>query len=60
VVRLTGACTAALEQAIRRNPAEWVWMHERWKTRPKPEPSKRDAEKSERFPEATGPGTEDA
>jgi KDO2-lipid IV(A) lauroyltransferase len=34
VVRLTGACTAALEGAIRRNPAEWVWMHERWKTRP--------------------------
>lgn len=34
VVRLTAACTAALEAAIRRNPAEWVWMHERWKTRP--------------------------
>ena len=33
-VRLTAACTAALEGAIRRNPAEWVWMHERWKTRP--------------------------
>jgi Kdo2-lipid IVA lauroyltransferase/acyltransferase len=23
-----------LEEAIRRNPAEWVWMHERWKTAP--------------------------
>ncbi|HET7824810.1 MAG TPA: lipid A biosynthesis acyltransferase [Anaeromyxobacter sp.] len=34
VVRLTAACTAALEAAIRRNPVEWVWMHERWKTRP--------------------------
>jgi Kdo2-lipid IVA lauroyltransferase/acyltransferase len=34
VVRLTAACTAALEAAIRKNPAEWVWMHERWKTRP--------------------------
>jgi KDO2-lipid IV(A) lauroyltransferase len=32
--RLTAACTAALEAAIRRNPAEWVWMHERWKTTP--------------------------
>ena len=31
---LTAACTAALEDAIRRNPVEWVWMHERWKTRP--------------------------
>jgi len=35
-VRLTAACTAVLEQAIRRSPAEWVWMHERWKTRPDP------------------------
>jgi KDO2-lipid IV(A) lauroyltransferase len=33
-VRLTAACTAAMEEAIRRNPAEWVWMHERWKTQP--------------------------
>ncbi len=32
--RLTAACTAILEGAIRRNPAEWVWMHERWKTQP--------------------------
>lgn len=34
VVRITAACSAALEAAIRRNPAEWVWMHERWKTEP--------------------------
>jgi KDO2-lipid IV(A) lauroyltransferase len=33
-VRLTAACTAVLEEAIRRNPPEWVWMHERWKTVP--------------------------
>jgi KDO2-lipid IV(A) lauroyltransferase len=33
-IRLTAACTAVLEDAIRRNPAEWVWMHERWKTSP--------------------------
>jgi KDO2-lipid IV(A) lauroyltransferase len=31
-IRLTAACTAVLEDAIRRNPAEWVWMHERWRT----------------------------
>jgi KDO2-lipid IV(A) lauroyltransferase len=31
-IRLTAACTAVLEAAIRRNPAEWVWMHERWRT----------------------------
>jgi KDO2-lipid IV(A) lauroyltransferase len=34
VLRLTAGCTARLEEAIRQNPAEWVWMHERWKTRP--------------------------
>jgi KDO2-lipid IV(A) lauroyltransferase len=33
-IRLTAACTAVLEDAIRRNPPEWVWMHERWKTAP--------------------------
>jgi KDO2-lipid IV(A) lauroyltransferase len=36
VVRITAACTAVLEEAVRSNPAEWVWMHERWKTRPDP------------------------
>jgi KDO2-lipid IV(A) lauroyltransferase len=36
VLRLTAACTALLEAAIRGNPAEWVWMHQRWKTRPAP------------------------
>lgn len=49
VLRLTAACTAALEQAIRHHPAEWVWMHERWRTRPQGEqaqavPSKVSAE----------------
>ncbi len=34
VVRLTAACAALQEQAIRRHPAEWVWMHQRWKTAP--------------------------
>ncbi|HET9598396.1 MAG TPA: lysophospholipid acyltransferase family protein [Anaeromyxobacteraceae bacterium] len=33
-VRLTAACNAVLESAIRRNPTEWVWMHRRWKTEP--------------------------
>jgi KDO2-lipid IV(A) lauroyltransferase len=34
VVRITAACTAVQEAAIRRHPDEWVWMHARWKTRP--------------------------
>jgi KDO2-lipid IV(A) lauroyltransferase len=33
-IRITAACTAHLEAAIRARPEEWVWMHERWKTRP--------------------------
>jgi KDO2-lipid IV(A) lauroyltransferase len=38
VVRVTAACAAVQERAIRRHPAEWVWMHQRWKTRPPLEP----------------------
>ncbi len=34
VQRLTAACTRVQEEAIRRRPAEWVWMHNRWKTSP--------------------------
>ncbi|HET8541605.1 MAG TPA: lysophospholipid acyltransferase family protein [Anaeromyxobacter sp.] len=34
VLRLTAECVAVQERAIRRHPAEWVWMHQRWKTRP--------------------------
>ncbi len=30
----TQTLTTMLEQSIRRNPAQWVWMHERWKTKP--------------------------
>jgi KDO2-lipid IV(A) lauroyltransferase len=29
----TAAITAALERRIRRHPSQWVWFHERWKTR---------------------------
>jgi Kdo2-lipid IVA lauroyltransferase/acyltransferase len=39
VVRLTAECAAVQERAIRRHPAEWVWMHQRWKTRPPAEAS---------------------
>lgn len=34
VVRITAECSRVIEDAIRRYPAEWVWMHQRWKTRP--------------------------
>ncbi|MCK9461906.1 MAG: lysophospholipid acyltransferase family protein [Proteobacteria bacterium] len=32
----TASLTAALERRIRRHPSQWVWFHERWKTRPAP------------------------
>lgn len=31
---LTAEMTRRIEEAVRRSPHEWVWMHERWKTRP--------------------------
>jgi KDO2-lipid IV(A) lauroyltransferase len=35
----TARLTAILEQAIRRYPSQWLWMHRRWKTRPPGESS---------------------
>jgi KDO2-lipid IV(A) lauroyltransferase len=32
VFRITAACQAIMEDVIRQHPADWVWMHERWKT----------------------------
>ena len=33
---LTAAMSRAIEEAIRQTPHAWVWMHQRWKTRPEP------------------------
>ncbi len=30
---ITAACNAALEEAIREHPEQWLWMHRRWKDR---------------------------
>ena len=38
VLRLTRRCNEELEVAIRRDPAQWFWLHRRWKTRPPGEP----------------------
>ena len=34
IATLTARFTAAIEAAIRRAPAEWVWWHERWRRQP--------------------------
>jgi KDO2-lipid IV(A) lauroyltransferase len=31
---LTASCTAVIETAIRANPDQWLWCHDRWRTRP--------------------------
>jgi len=32
--RLTADCTAAIEAAVRTTPEQWLWAHDRWRTRP--------------------------
>lgn len=34
VLANTAALTAVIEDAIRRSPDQWLWVHRRWKTRP--------------------------
>jgi KDO2-lipid IV(A) lauroyltransferase len=35
---LTTALSQVIESQIRRYPGQWLWIHKRWKTRPKGEP----------------------
>ena len=34
ILATTRRCTAVLEEEIRRHPEYWLWMHNRWRTRP--------------------------
>ncbi len=34
VVRVTAACSAALEELVRHDPTQWVWFHDRWRGTP--------------------------
>ena len=39
IVATTEAYTAEIEKIIRQYPDQWLWIHKRWKTRPKGEAS---------------------
>lgn len=34
VFALTARCTAVIEDAVRATPEQWLWAHDRWRTRP--------------------------
>jgi Kdo2-lipid IVA lauroyltransferase/acyltransferase len=34
VVELTARCTAVIERQVRQSPEQWLWVHDRWRTRP--------------------------
>jgi KDO2-lipid IV(A) lauroyltransferase len=34
ILELTARCTAAIEAAVRETPEQWLWIHDRWRTRP--------------------------
>ncbi len=34
VVEIMARITAIIEQQVRKYPAQWLWLHNRWKTRP--------------------------
>jgi KDO2-lipid IV(A) lauroyltransferase len=35
ILNLTQKCTQVIEETIRAEPEFWVWMHRRWRTRPR-------------------------
>ena len=39
VRQLTTTLSQMIENTIRRYPGQWLWIHKRWKTRPKGEPA---------------------
>jgi len=61
---LTQACTARIEDEVRRRPELWFWMHNRWRTRPPagrvedPQPAAGPVVPARRTggPDAGGPG----
>ena len=48
VLHATARYTSVTEAAIRRDPAAWLWMHDRWRTRPEGESGVRSSESGEK------------
>ena len=40
VWEITQRYTSALEQAVRRAPEQYFWLHRRWKSEPRKRPAK--------------------
>ena len=43
-IALTARMTHEIENQIRRVPEQWVWMHDRWRDRPKWDVARREQE----------------
>jgi len=42
VLKITRTCTKMIESEIREDPASWLWVHDRWRSRPKGEHDHQD------------------
>jgi KDO2-lipid IV(A) lauroyltransferase len=40
IVEFTARCTRVIEAEVRRHPEQWLWIHDRWRTRPLGDPSR--------------------
>jgi Kdo2-lipid IVA lauroyltransferase/acyltransferase len=52
-LELTALMTRRLEHEIREHPADWVWFHERWRSRPEDEEHLPDEEQTADLAEAS-------